>query len=110
MRSHPHPGGLLEAVGREVQAGGQVPELRHRPAAQLGLREGGGHVVRRARAPQLGLDRELVVRAVCGLLDGPGQHGLAVVGQQPAEGVEVHTTQSGSRGNGTTLALAQVEC
>ena len=33
---------------------------------------------------------------VRGRLDGPGEHGLALVGQQPPEGVEVHARQSGS--------------
>ena len=62
-------------------------ELRGRPLAQADLGQGGGDVLGGRRTPQLLLGVELVGPRERG---GPLQQVLAVVGQQPPEGFEVH--------------------
>ena len=94
-----------------------VAELLLRPAAQRDLGEGSGDVGRLRRTPQLGLGAQRVL----GGLGGPGEQVLAVVGQQPPEGVEVHRAslaaarRGGRRGARSPipvvcLALREGEC
>ena len=80
------PGGLLEALVGEVHPGREVTELRDRPPAQLDLGEGRGDLLRGRRTPQRGLRPQRVAGGGRGLLE----QALAGVGEQPAEGVEVH--------------------
>jgi hypothetical protein len=83
---HGEPGGLLQAVGREVHPGSQVAELRHRPPAQRGLGQRRGHVLGSGLTPQLRGRLERVL----GGLGGAGEQALSGLGEQPAKGVEVH--------------------
>ncbi len=79
-------GGLLEAFGREVHPLRQVAELLRRPLPQLHLGDRGGDPLRAGSAPQGGLRRQGVGARV----RRRGQQPLPLVGEQPAEGVEVH--------------------
>ena len=105
----PQPGRLLEAVGREVHQGREVTELGLGLPAQGHLGERGGDAARLGRPPQLGLGPQRVL----GRLGGPGEQLLAVVGEQPAEVVEVHAAilSEAARADAPgALALHRVEC
>ncbi len=85
------PGGLLEPLGREVHPPRQLAELRLGAAPQLHLGHRGGDVLRARRTPQRRLGPQGVRRQVGACLRGRGEEPLPLLGQQPAEGVEVHT-------------------
>jgi len=86
MLGDPESGGLLVAVGREVHPVRELAELVPRPDPQAGLGDRGGDVRGLRCTPEPGLGLERVVTRV----DRGREQALAVVGQQPAEGVEVH--------------------
>ncbi len=83
---HGQPGGLLQTLAGEVHPPRQRPELGVGVPAELHLAERGRDVRRARVAPQLGLPGQLVAAG----RRRPRQQLLAVVGQQPPEGVEVH--------------------
>ena len=95
------PGGLLEAFGREVHPLREVAELLRRPLPQLHLGDRGGDALRAGSAPR---GRPATTGSRRPASVGRGQQPLPVVGEQPAEGVEVHPailasarTRSGTR-------------
>ena len=91
VRGDPGPGGLLEAVGGEVHPRRVVAELGHRPRPQVDLgQRRGGVLGRDVVAAQGGRGPHRVAGVVDVQVGGPDQQRLAGLGQQPAEGVEVH--------------------
>ena len=94
---HRAPGRLLQPLGREVHPGGVVAELGHPAAPQVDLGESGRHpggllLGRAGGGPaQLGLEVELGGgRAALAGGAGLPEEGLPLVGEQPAERLEVH--------------------
>jgi hypothetical protein len=91
MRGDREAGGLLQRVGGEVEAVREVAVLAVRLAAELHLRERGRGPLGRRRTTEGGPGGE-VAGAVLDQGGGLREQRLPVVGQQPAEGLQVHPT------------------
>jgi len=91
------PGGLLEALGGEVEAVCEVTELRPRPQPQLDLGEGCGDVGRVGVAAQHAGGSQGVPPLLGVHRRGPLQQTLSSRREQPPEGLQVHSGQSGTR-------------
>ena len=79
---------LLEPLGGEVHAGRELAELGLGPAPQLHLGERRRDLLGGGATPEGGLGRQLVA----GRLGGARQQPLPVLGEQPAERLEIHPT------------------
>jgi hypothetical protein len=94
----PQPGGLLEPVGGEVHPVRELAELLAGADPQGRLGQCCGDVLRLRGPAEPGLGGQ-GVEADLDRLGGLGEEVLAVVGEQPAERVEVHPAILPQRGS-----------